>query len=306
VLSVGGFNKFLNGPEDWDLCLRLAQEGCKMEWVPEIVSAYRVHSGQSVRNASRLKNESLKVLDSFFFQPGLLESLNEHRNKAYASIYISSAFQEIVAGEYLEAQHDLEEAIHLNPDLLTGDPLHILMIAIFWAAHPLTGDPTEYILRFLDHLPSPLEFLKTAKDDLILSAVIKASFNVFVVDNRVLLRTILISGVKHNSAISDDRFVSILSDSIVYICGDDLQTALDILNKFMRELIPEYAYLCRLEQKVRGRLWIINAFNERNKGNTLNSAKAAISGVFYDPTLLQNRGVWSLMALPIKRIFHMG
>lgn len=53
--SIGGYNESLDGLEDWDFWYRAVKEGYTVTVIQEIMSFYRVHSGQS-RNFKAMEN----------------------------------------------------------------------------------------------------------------------------------------------------------------------------------------------------------------------------------------------------------
>jgi len=76
ILEVGGFSEDMqfNGVEDYDLWLRLAQAGSRIEYLHKILSEYRVW-GQGITNNVALHNQnSLNVLNAHFqrWQPKTL------------------------------------------------------------------------------------------------------------------------------------------------------------------------------------------------------------------------------------------
>ena len=89
--AVGGFNRELRRLKDWDLWLRLSYHGCRMEWTPPSVCAYRVHRGQMVRDES--SQSRVAVVDKFFAQPDLPPDVRKHTQHAYAAAFLVGAFR---------------------------------------------------------------------------------------------------------------------------------------------------------------------------------------------------------------------
>jgi glycosyltransferase involved in cell wall biosynthesis len=62
-LGAGGFREEVRGTEDWDLWLRLAQQGCSFVAVPEVLALYRLHANNlsaDYRNGYRTSKEILR------------------------------------------------------------------------------------------------------------------------------------------------------------------------------------------------------------------------------------------------------
>jgi len=150
---VNGFNLTLSHLEDWDLWLRLSYASCRMAWIEDIVCSYRMHDGQTIRQATKQRDSTLAVLDSFFAQSDLLAELCGLKENVYAHAYVRSACREYGAGEDQIARSDLERALTLDPTLLGNDGEPLLSLLLGWVAHPVVGEPYQYVRRVFTHLP---------------------------------------------------------------------------------------------------------------------------------------------------------
>lgn len=164
---VKGFDETLQQSEDWDLWLRLAYAGCQMEWVEEIVCAYRTQPGSMVHNAQKQRRYMVSVLDKFFCQTDLPEELARKKNYVYGLAYSRGAAREYAADMGVEAAEDLDRALRLNPGFLdnNGDPLIYSLIA--WINDPIVKDWNRYINCIFDHLPSSALIIKSRKNEVL-------------------------------------------------------------------------------------------------------------------------------------------
>ena len=62
LLAVGGFDRTLDGVEDWDLWIRLLDHGCRFTRLPQPLFRYRVHGSSATQNAPRILERSLSLL----------------------------------------------------------------------------------------------------------------------------------------------------------------------------------------------------------------------------------------------------
>jgi glycosyltransferase involved in cell wall biosynthesis len=112
---VGGFDPAMTGGEDRDLFLRLAQAGCPMSWVREIVSQNRRHAG----NTDLREHQSglLHALAKIFDDPSLPPALGALEARAHATIYIRFATVAAAAGDDALVRDDLRKLAALSVDL---------------------------------------------------------------------------------------------------------------------------------------------------------------------------------------------
>jgi O-antigen biosynthesis protein len=106
VLNLGGYSTELmaigwSGWEDYDLWLKIAQAGYSCKFVPEILSAYRVHSDSMIN----ITNIYLKYLVKYFIQK-FSSFIKEQQQSDIVFGFIRS---EIEANNFLETKnHELE------------------------------------------------------------------------------------------------------------------------------------------------------------------------------------------------------
>ncbi len=150
---VGVFDESLRACEDWDLWIRLAYAGCRFAWVENIVIAYRYHQGQMTRESARMRTAILSVLDKFFREPELPESIRASKNEAYASGLIHAAAFAYHSGEFERGQCDLAEAVRLNPRLKDKHYKRLVELLVGWAHDPRSTDPMGFLQRVISNPP---------------------------------------------------------------------------------------------------------------------------------------------------------
>lgn len=153
--QVSGFDddRQLRGTEDWDLWLRLAYAGCHMAWIKRVVCSYRIHSTNTIRDASNKAQGIISVLDKFFSNPDLPLELRALEDHAYAVGCLRGARRKYVVGQVESAKQDVQRAIELDPELLANDSARVRDILLAFSEHPLAGDPITYTKTVLDNLP---------------------------------------------------------------------------------------------------------------------------------------------------------
>ncbi len=112
--------------EDWDLFLRLAADGCRMAWTPQVVCFYRQHAGSSIRQIARHRHGAERTLAKFFARPDLPSALATQHAAAHAWTGVVFARRELVAGQTDDAIASLRAACAEDPTLLAARRLHLL------------------------------------------------------------------------------------------------------------------------------------------------------------------------------------
>jgi len=71
LLNAGGFSedmKLVDGAEDYDLWMRLLKNGCRIKYLHEILSIYRIHGNGLTSKTEKYYNAGLHVLNSHFHE----------------------------------------------------------------------------------------------------------------------------------------------------------------------------------------------------------------------------------------------
>lgn len=118
ILNVGGFSEDMrfNSVEDYDLWLRLAREGCRIEYLHKILSVYR-DWGQGISNNVLVHNQhNINVFDAHFqrWRPKNLyyRYLNKRRR---GTILRAGGHAFLKRGSYFKAQRYLYLALKEDP-----------------------------------------------------------------------------------------------------------------------------------------------------------------------------------------------
>jgi tetratricopeptide (TPR) repeat protein len=119
VHRAGLFDEALTSLEDWDLWLRIAQNGERMASIAEPLAMYRVSSGSMSTNAARMAANRIAVLKKRF-GPLAAESDEsaEEKLRAYALGYRAGAFGFLQQQDVEAAWEWLSEAAGLWPRIL--------------------------------------------------------------------------------------------------------------------------------------------------------------------------------------------
>ncbi len=152
--QVGGFDVTMNRAEDRDLYARLALAGCPMAWTPAVVSVYRMHGQNSIRDAQAMRVGVQRFLDKVFAAADLPEAVLALKEKAYAAGYLSTAALAYAAGAVEQGQADLAQTVALDPTLIARTASQVMEGLIAFAL-TLTGiDVQTYFNAILSHWPA--------------------------------------------------------------------------------------------------------------------------------------------------------
>ena len=132
-----GFDTQVELAEDWDLYLRLAQSGCPMTWCRSMVLSYRQHKGASSQALSSHTESAQFVLDKFYRQPDLPQTIRDLQGPAQAWRQVALAVQALAAGQSELAQTALRQALRSDP-LLAG-PRKLQLLEALLGAKPAAG-----------------------------------------------------------------------------------------------------------------------------------------------------------------------
>lgn len=157
---VGGFNPNLLQAEDTYLWFRLAQAGCPVAWVEEVVFRQRMHAGNSVRRMAQVKKGKTAMLDAVFSDSRSSASLGMSKESASARVHMGFACLEYAAESLEDAKADLAYAVELDPTVLEHDADKLLEVVAAYAWNHLTGDPLAFTRRVFANLPGKLSGLR--------------------------------------------------------------------------------------------------------------------------------------------------
>lgn len=154
------FDPEMDRAEDTDFWLRLLIAGCKMDWTPDIVCAYRQHPANSQQDSERYYHGYLRLLDKLYAEPDLPESLLAERGRAYAHYHVIGAYSAYRAGEIGAGQARLLQAAAAAPEAMEGNPPAIACSIVGAVQSDSVVDPTTAVDALFRHLPPTLARLR--------------------------------------------------------------------------------------------------------------------------------------------------
>ncbi len=147
------FDADLDRAEDTDFYLRLFAAGALARWLPIIVSARRLHAGDSQNSGAKYGAAYLTMLDNLFSQPRLPENLEARRNEIYAAHLINGALLALHDGQVNMAADYVAQALEKMPQWSQGGlPELSLRLAAFTETR-WCDEPLAFIDTFFEKLP---------------------------------------------------------------------------------------------------------------------------------------------------------
>lgn len=140
--------------EDADFFIRLLHAGCRTHWLPEVVSAYRLHD----RNSSVIGYDRSfkKVLSIFFSRPDVPPVVMAQKKQIYLHFYLVAAARAYAVNQVNSAQFKLLQALMVDPEMVK-DRLPAIVAGLIRTGK---ADPQGFVDFVFQHLPSPAVYLK--------------------------------------------------------------------------------------------------------------------------------------------------
>jgi glycosyltransferase involved in cell wall biosynthesis len=198
IEKVGGFDERFRRLEDWDLYLRLKDIGCVFGYLEDIVCDYRLHGENMTRNAVEQARTMIKVLDKYFSNENIANTILEKKDNYYAFAYIRGAVNEYVAGELTAAKIDLAKAVVLDEKLLKGEKDIVFNYLVAMATHPYVENPLQYIHVTFDNLPENAKELSMRKPEAIGKVAMAVFFQAYETDQYSEVLRYFPIGIKHD------------------------------------------------------------------------------------------------------------
>ena len=117
VIAAGGFSENLefNGAEDYDLWLRLARDGSRIAYLPEVLGVYRVHGQGITSNAGLYSRNVLNVVRAHLnYVQSQDASLKEPARRRWASALKDAGHAFMRSGDHERAHDFFKAAIREN------------------------------------------------------------------------------------------------------------------------------------------------------------------------------------------------
>jgi len=159
------FDPKLEPAEDMDFFLRLLYAGCRMDWLPEIVSVYRIHSTNSQSDGARYSRVYQRMLDKLFARPDVPAGVLAERTRLRAHYYLGGACHAYASGQVASAQQDLVQALTLDPVLQEGYLPPLVVDVVTFANSFRVANPRAYIGYVFDQLPASLAHLRRYRNE---------------------------------------------------------------------------------------------------------------------------------------------
>lgn len=291
---VGGFDPAVPSiSTDWDLWLRLAAEGCRFACVAVPLGGYRIQKDSMVTNIHKLEQATFAVMDRISANPRYVNSFLEVKDKAYASqrFWVGCRFS--AAGEWADAQRNLQIALKLDPDL-PQDASRLLMRVCTEALGVRVADPLQFVEGFFDHLPAELAPFAPYRSLCQALVQIGLALKELAGGHAALAETHCGRAFSAGDELSSnaDIFAEFLADAAVKLpLENPLPYAAWIFNRLPASAAP----LQRVRLRTLAAVSIAGAFQSRAAGRRRQAALRALAGLSYQPGQIKNKGVLSLL-----------
>lgn len=126
--QTGFFDPSLRSTEDWDFWLRAALCGAKFQCVPQELVQYRIHDSNMSANITRMHDSQLQVLDKFYANQGLPESVTQLKGRAYGRVYLTTAQAYLRAGQDEAARQAFIQSVRQWPEMLCQEETYYTII----------------------------------------------------------------------------------------------------------------------------------------------------------------------------------
>jgi GT2 family glycosyltransferase len=159
------FDPELSLGEDTDFFIRLLLAGCAMDWLPQIVSEYRVHSASSQSDGTRYSRSYQRLLDKWLACPGLPPGVLAEQTQLRAHYHLAGTCHAYASGQVASAQQDLVQALALDPTIQEGNPPPLVIEVANFAGSFRVADGRAYINGVFDQLPACLGHLRRFRNE---------------------------------------------------------------------------------------------------------------------------------------------
>lgn len=288
---VGGFDEQLRWVEDWDLWLRLAAEGCRMTWLPDVVCHYRVYADNMIRNAPAMRAGRVRALDKLFQQRDLPSEITALKDGLYAEAYGQGALREYAAGQMEAARADLEQAVFLSPRLLDGSPPPLIHWAIRRAANPATEDPGAFVRAVFANLPPSAESLRLWQPRALRDACLLSAVEAARVGNSSLAERRMKQAAEASIGQPPEDFLNALAE---YVAGLTVKDPARLLTQVMEYLPDLWRKFRPFRLRAQARVFVASAFASHQRADRPGVRRALWQALTRDPRWLANRGVWAI------------
>jgi glycosyltransferase involved in cell wall biosynthesis len=148
----GNFDPMLKGVEDWDLLIRLAAHGHKLDLISVPVLHYRRHSGCLTRDPQRTEQASRQVLTKLFSDEQLAPRIGDLRDHAYIYAWLS------IAGYCQEAglEADVRRLVGMAQEIYQKAPPNQELNLRYLDKLFLISGTEQFMMTIAASIPQPL------------------------------------------------------------------------------------------------------------------------------------------------------
>lgn len=178
------FDVEMGRAEDLDFWIRLVWAGCRMAWLPEIVTAYRQHPDSTQQDPDGFHRAYLRLWDKLYTRPDLPGGPRTVRPPYFAGYHIDAARRAYATGEVAVGQQRLREAVGMAPVILEGEPPKLLLRLLSFAEGAGEPVPVALIEAVFDGLPPELAHLRSHRRQVLSRLYMKQLFAARQADRR--------------------------------------------------------------------------------------------------------------------------
>ncbi len=155
------FDREVEPFEDTDFFVRLVFGGCKMAWIENVVSCYRLHDLNTMGSlgGAAYREGVARMTNKWFARTDLPDEIRAERETIEARFDLLAACRAYAFNEIEPAQRMLRAALHVKPEW--ADDVFPKAVAVF--AGGIAADPRPLIERVFRGLPPELTALTTLK-----------------------------------------------------------------------------------------------------------------------------------------------
>jgi tetratricopeptide (TPR) repeat protein len=293
--QVGLFDKEVE-TSDWDMWLRIAKAGYLFACIQEPLGAHRIVPNSGASNIDWMAQGTFATLDKCFADPHLPADVVALKDKAYGGQHFWLSCKYYAAGRWEEGQRNLAKALALQPQLLQN-PLLIYEQAL----NPRIHDPIKLITSLFDHLPPGAESLQRYRSSLLHQVYAVPALKSYRVGNIADAKRELMEAIIRFPTMLDQQ--EAFSKSVYrFAMRVPTGTPLSFVDTVMHNLPDNAQQLGRVRSRVLGEVNIGCAFQDYMAGRWLPTIERALTGLWYDPSHLRNKGVVSICLKSLLRL----
>lgn len=152
---VGGFDARMRHAEDTDLWVRLGRAGCRMAWMPSVLSSYRIHGGNAILKAERQTQGRLRLLAKLLADPDLPPEVRSQERLLLRQAHTAGVCSACAASDVAGIQKHARLALAFGASPHLEEDGSLVDAVVGWALGPLAGaDPESHVRSAMEALRS--------------------------------------------------------------------------------------------------------------------------------------------------------